>query len=313
MIDFISAIKYDCKDSAFLGNCELVHPVDKYGNARYYLQGCEKMKVTYNVISDWIKVEGSLPYYLNGHNFKFPDDQCVKAIENINAMLGDIDLWDAYVNTFESGVIIEVGEKPSDYIAHHHAVKGSKLKMRVDEKDQGRFALWHRAGEDIKIYDEGARIRQIQSKARRQEVMMSGWNPDQFYLKYEIRFTRPEWINANRSVKVRDLTEETFKNTINRNLMDQYHLLSPTRSLAMPTDKDAFSSLDVALITMSKLCDLSPEQMQDKMYKTINETGFDKKDKDARKRTIKAACQRLVEMPDSKWDLTDRIEQELLK
>lgn len=313
MIDFISVIKYDCKDSLFLGHCDLVHPTDCYGNARYYLQGCEKMKVTHNVRHDWLKIEGSLPYYLNGHNFAFPNDQCIQAIEHINAMLGDIDLWNAYVNTFESGVIMPVALKPSEYIAHHYASKGSKLKKRYDEKDRGRNVIWVRTGEEIKMYDEDARIRQMQSKDRRQEVIMSGWNPDQYHLKLEIRYTKPEWINNNKPVRMQDLTDDKFNDMLKTNLLDQYHLLSPVRSVVFPDDKKDCNSLDIALITIMRAYGESKESMKDKIYQTINDTEYDKKDKDARKRTINEAIKGLIEDETSQWDLTDNIIEEISK
>ena len=67
MIDYISAIKYQCKDNLFLGHCKAYSSrLNDVGWKTYYLNGCNKMVVQYKP-DVGLKIEGSLPYF-----FRFP-------------------------------------------------------------------------------------------------------------------------------------------------------------------------------------------------------------------------------------------------
>ena len=93
MIDYISATKYNCKDNLFLGHCKLEKIYPDSGLSLYSLEGCEKMKIWHKPEADLLKVEGSLPYFLNGNNFTFSTSELVQAIDVIDSLLGGVGLW----------------------------------------------------------------------------------------------------------------------------------------------------------------------------------------------------------------------------
>lgn len=312
MIDFISATKYKCKDSLFLGHCKLVGTYNT-GLKQYVLEGCEALKVLHQPEADWLKVEGSLPYFLQGHNFTFSTSGVVEAIDIIDSLLGGVGLWGALVNQFESGVIVPVDRKPKDYICKHTALPGSHLKKVLNEKYAGKFAMWQKAGLDLKIYDAGANILLKQGLVRREVIEGEGWNPDGHYLKCEVRYNKPELLTKGRAIVVEKLQNETFLNMLKGDLIENYHLLAPARALLPATDKKDFSSLDIVVRTLAEM-GLSLDEAKRQIYRTINQAGcLNKADKDARKAQIRKALAKMEEAPESPWDLTERLEDALAR
>ena len=318
MIDFISITKHIDKDRLYLGNCKQICIYQDSGQVLYHLQGCERMKVFYNQHTGLLKVEGSLPYFLNGHNFSFSREELVQAVEFLDSMLGQVGLWGAIVEKFENGVIVPVDAKPKEYIARHYASASSHLKKVHNDKYGGKFEMWQAKGEDIKLYDAGANLLMKQGKARRGAIELAGWSPDLHYLKLEVRYTKPEALNGSAPVLLEKLQNLNFINMLKGNLMEQYHLLSPARALVLPSDKKNFTSLDAVLFTFADVLmnvqGLPLAEAKKQIYNTINQADcLSKSDKDARKAQIRKAFGRLEEAPESKWDLTARLEEALDK
>ena len=94
--------------------------------------------------------------------------------------------------------------------------------------------------------------------------------------------------------------------------MDQYHLLSPMKTLIIPSDKKNFKSLDAVIFTLAETMlnglGLPLDMVKKQIYCTINQAQcLSKSDKDARKAQIRKAFDKLEESPSSKWDLTNKI------
>lgn len=312
MIDFLSATKYKCKDSLFLGHCKYVCAYDS-GLVQYVLEGCEKMKIWHNPKADWMKVEGSLPYFLQGHNFTFTTSALVEAVEAIDALLGGVGLWGALVNKFEYGAIVPVEGKPKDYITRHTAIPGSHLQRVLNEKYAGKFAMWRKQGLlDLKIYDAGANILLKQGLVRREVIEGAGWNPEGNYIKCEVRYNKPEVLNMDRGVLVEKMQNQSFLNMLKGELMEEYHLLSPARALVPATDKKDLNTLDIVVRTLAEVSGLSMDEAKKQIYRTINQAGcLSKADKDSRKAQIRKAVAKVEEAPGSPWDLSARLEEAL--
>ena len=315
MIDFISATKYKCKDSLFLGHCKLVTTYQE-GAALYYLEGCERLKVLYYPIADKVRVEGSLPYFLKGNNFTFSTGELVQAVDIIDSLLGGVGLWGSLLDCFENGVIVQVEARPKDYIARHSACAGSHLRKVFNEKYSGNFVMWQKQGVDLKFYDAGANILLKQGLKRREVIEGAGWNPEGDYLKWEARYTKPALLTNGVGVPLEKLQNESFLNMLKGDLMENYHNLSPARALLPATDKKDCSSLDLALRALADALingqGLSLQEAKRQVYTAINSTDcLSKADKDARKAQMRKALAKLQEAPESPWDLTKRLEDAL--
>lgn len=316
MIDFVSATKYKCKDSLFLGHCKPVQTFVESGLALYYLEGCERLKIFHYAAEDKVKVEGSLPYFLKGNNFTFSTSELVQAVEVIDTLLGGVGLWGALLDSFENGVIVPVEAKPKEYIARHYASEGSHLRKATNEKYLGKFVMWQQQGLDLKMYDAGANILLKQGQARREVIEGAGWNPEGNYLKWEARYTKPALLTRGVGVPLEKLQNESFLDMLKGDLMDNYHKLSPARALLPATDKKDCSSLDLALRALADALingqGLPLQEAKRQVYAAINSTDcLSKADKDARKAQMRKALAKLQEAPESPWDLTARLEDAL--
>lgn len=316
MIDYISATKYKCKDSLFLGHCKPVQTFQDSGLALYHLEGCELLKIWHYPAADKVKVEGSLPYFLKGNNFTFSTSELVEAVDIIDTLLGGVGLWGALLDSFENGVIMPVEVKPKEFICRHSASAGSHLRKALNEKYSGKFVMWQGQGLDLKLYDAGANIRMKQGQVRREVIESAGWNPAGNYLKFEARYTKPSLLTNGVGVPLEKLQNESFLNMLKGDLMENYHTLSPARALLPATDKKDCSSLDLALRALADALingqGLSLQEARRQVYAIINATPcLSKADKDARKAQIRKALAKLQESPESPWDLSGRLEDAL--
>ena len=318
MIDYISVIKYMHKGSPFLGHC---NQYAAYANGWlcYYIEGCEKLKVLWNPDTFQLRIQGSLMYYWQGHNFTCSMPDFVQAVEYLQEVL-QVGLWDSEVEAFEFGVIVEVGQKPKLFIQNHHARAGTGLTENEKGKDQGCFRWWEGGAEKIKMYDARKNIMQKQGLKRRELIAAAGWNPDSQYLKFEIHFLKPRLLNAGKVLLLEDLTSTANYRFYKKILLDQYKLLQPMKTLTMPTDKKDLTSADIVLLAYvegfinAEGC--TPAEAQKALYRRVNlipEEILSKSDKDSRKRQIKALFAKVKESPESQWDLTAVISKALAK
>ncbi|MGI5846894.1 MAG: hypothetical protein ACOX5T_02550 [Candidatus Cryptobacteroides sp.] len=314
MIDYVTATTYNSKVTPYLGICKLVNTY-KNGLQCYHLEGCELLEVQWNPLLRMLRVKGSLPYFFQGHNFGFPTSELIRCVDYIDGALGGVGLWGAHVECFEHGVILPVESSPKLFIANHEAVKGSRLKKSYNERHCGAFVMWSRRGEDLKMYDAGVNIKKKQGMERRKVIEDAGWNPNIDYLKFEARYRIPSLLNNGRVVLLEKLQNTEFLELLSEDLLRQYSLLHPARSLKMPVDKKDMNSLDSAIISFVEYgsnLGLSFQEIQKKIYRTINDAEcLGKPDKDSRKAQIRKAFAKLEENEVSRWDMTELLKKAL--
>ena len=318
MIDFISATKCIGKDSINLSNCRPL-PVYFNGRQKYQIEGCERLAVWHNPTAGLLKIEGSLPYWLQGHNFAFSRDGYIEAVELLQQALY-LPLWDAEVDAFEYGAIVQVESEPKQYIQRHYAPAGSKLKLNENGKDAGAFRWWADSFESLKMYDAGKNIKMKQGLRRREVIQQAGYCPTSDYLKFEIHYKSKAMpiLNNGRAVLLETLQEPGWLSHLKQNTIEQYHQLKTIRTLELPTSKKDLSSTDIlALAFVEGFMNAEGKPVQDakkELFQRINalpDTLLTKADKDARKRQLNAIFGRLKESESSPWDLTEKIEAAL--
>ncbi len=315
MIDFIEAIKHQCKYSPFLGYCNpFPCKLNQYGWETYKLQGCKEMEIHWNPQRGDLRVKGSLPYFLQGHNFAFSNKDFVEGVGILQSLLG-VGLWDAGLEAFEYGVIFPVDGKPSDYIRNHNALPKAHLYLNEKGKDKGCFRWWEDSAKVLKIYDAGKNIRMKQGLRAREVIEGAGFNPGKNYLKVEAHHKKPYLLNKGRDVVLEDLQSPEFQKVLSDNLIEYYHQLEPMRTLIQPTNKKDLSALDIVLSVLVEGMmsqGLPVEEVRKRLYSYINrQDALTRQDKDSRKATIRKAFGKLQESEESQWDLTHKIEEAL--
>ena len=261
-----------------------------------------------------LKVKGSLPYFLQGHNFSFSSSDYVEGIGILQDLIG-VGLWDAEINTFEYGCVFPIDGKPADYIRNHNALPNTHLYMNERGKYKGAFRWWENPTRDLKMYDAKKNIMLKQNMKTREAIAECGYNPELQYLKFELRHKKPHLLNGGRILVLYDLQNPDFLHQLSGTLIDQYHMLKPVRTLVQPTCKKNLSALDiVASRYVESLinCGFPIEEAKKNIYAYTNRLGcLDKRDKDSRKATIRRVFGKMQETEESHWDLTHKIEEAL--
>ena len=315
MIDFIEATQYLHKDSPFLGHCKpFPCKLNKYGWDTFTLDGCNEMQVHWNPEQCALKVKGSLPYYLQGHNFSFSNADFVEGVDLIQSVL-HIPLWDATLDAFEFGCIFPVAVKPTLYIRNHTALPEAHLYLNEKGRDKGAFRWWDDSTKALKLYDAGRNIKMKQGLKAREVIEDSGYNPEGEYLKFEAHWKKPHLLNGGRGVVLDDLQNQPFLHFLSSTLVKEYHQLQPMRTLVQPTSKKDLSAVDIAVSVLAEALmnqGLPIVEIKKRVYDYINQAPcLDKQDKDARKLTFRKAFGKLQESEESQWDLTSKIEEAL--
>lgn len=308
MIDFVEAIKYQCKDSPFLGHCKPFRSrMNDFGWETYTLQGCREMEVHFHPDTSRLKVKGSLPYFIKGHNFTCSHKDFVEGVEVLQNLL-QVPLWGAEVEAFEYGTICPVRDKPALYIRNHFAPASSRLNLNERGKDKGAFRWWSDSVKSLKLYDAGRNIRLKQDLKAREVIEEAGYDTQKNYIKFEVHHRQPFNLQG-RAITLEDLQNPSFLNFLNQHLIEQYHQLQPMRTLQPPTDKKNLSALDIAVsVYVEDLLNqgIPVAEARKKVYQFINRAEcLNQQDKDSRKATIRKAFAKLQESEKSQWDLTE--------
>lgn len=108
-----------------------------------------------------------------------------------------------------------------------------------------------------------------------------------------------------------------MQKAFNNDLYFQYKKLIPMKNYIEPNNKKDLSTPDI--IVLELLQDnldngRTAEEVKKMLYTRVNSIPDEiltKADKDARKRQIKALISKIQESPESKWDLSEKLAEEL--
>lgn len=314
MLDYIAITKYlKGKDTPYFANCKWLADYDG-GGERYAVEGCEQLEAIWNERTRIFKLRGSVPYFIQGHNFSCDKAAFVEGLEYAQALL-KIGLWDAFVEAVEVGTILEVGRRPREYIKNHHARRAAHFLENAKPKDKGNFKWWEESGGDsLKMYDAGRNILMKQGRKRREIIKEAGWNPCAEYMKIEAHIKHPERVNGGAAFLLEDCVNTEKYGLLRARLMELYSELEPMKTLETPTDKRNLRSQDLLAIALAEEymnnhncgCDEARKAMYERIN-SISDEVLSKADKDARKRQIRAIFGRMQEAAQSEFNLKDEL------
>ena len=317
MIDYVKLVIYGCKDTINLSSCQL-YSTTKYKDNYTISIGYEELKVHRKKQTGAIEIEGSLPYFYQGHNFTYSVEDYVNTIDKLQELLG-IELWEAVVDEFEFGCIFPVEEMPVSYIRNHHAEAKARMVENEKGEDNGSFRWWVDKGDSkkkarkLKLYDAGKNIKsKVQKKIR---DTIAEFVPERQYLKYELKTEKPIKL-FGRVITAFDLQTTPFQNTLASKLKELYKILKPMKELIKPADTEGLnvnSIIFYAYIEHLKNEGVSIEGAKKELYAYIDQIPVLKKA--AKKNKKDALCGKfkaLQEAPNSQWDLSVMINDALV-
>lgn len=317
MIDFIKATtSFEGKDIKILTH--LLEFVAQYSSGwqKYWLEGCNKLSVWIHPGLQLLRIEGSVAYYWQGHNFSFGKRDFVDAVQHIGNVLG-ISIWNAILDCFEYGVIIEVEEPPKQYIKYHSADPKSKLLTNEKPEDKGKFKWFSDKLVKLKMYDAGFNILIKQGLNQRDAIRASGWDEDCYYLKWEAHYLKPECLNRGVGLRLANLANPDWQDIFKEDLYLQYKRLIPMKCIITPSTKKELSTADILVLAMveeSVNRGGTIDELKKMLYSRINsipEEVLTKSDKDLRKAQIRKLLGKIKESDESIYDLSDKIQKAL--
>lgn len=317
MIDYLSATtSFEGKDINFVAHSLTLEAQYASGWKKYYLQGCERLTVWLHPGFQMLRLEGSISYFWQGHNFSFSRKDLETAISQINRILG-VPLWEASLNAFEFGNIMEVQMKPKEYIQHHAAAPKEHLILNEKPKDKGSFRWWEDKQTKLKMYDAKKNLLFKQGEDRRQIIKDSGWQESGEYLKFEAHYLKPEYLNSGRAVMLWHLCNTDWQEILKNNLYSQYKRLLPMKGIITPKEKKDLSTADILLLAMVEDSineGRTLDELRKMLYNRVNsypDEVLSKSDKDLRKAQIRKLLSKVQEAPESIYDLSHQLKEAL--
>lgn len=313
-IDFIEATGiFTGKDTPFFGHLKEWSVNKATGRHTYIIDGFRKLVFYYTPANGILVMKGSVMYFAQGHNFTYDKKTFRQTIDYLGTLL-HVNLWGMWLNILEVGTIMEVDQKPKDFIRHHREGKG--MLLYEDPKDKGHFRSFNDKQAQRKLYDAGRNIKMKQGLTLQGVIQEAGWNPEAYYLKWEVHYIKPEiWLNHGHGILLADLLNPTWEEAFKSDIYSQYKRIIPMKSIVYPSDKSDLHALDIFAIELveAKLNEgKTLQEVKKLLYDRINASAIlSKADKDARKRKVKATLEKLTESEESAWDISQKLKEAL--
>lgn len=278
----------------------------------FILKGVEKMKVRLHQEAGLLEVKANLPYYWQGHNFNFSRATMIEAIQYTSDML-NINLFQAELRRFEFGCIVEVSQKPDDFLNNHLSYKGKPFQIW---QNKSYSAITGKELQDevlkIRLYDAGLNIKQKTSTSIRQELeRTSGYDKKKNYIKFENHYKRPDIYFKNRNLFVNEILQENFMQECKKDLIETYKNIMKTGLIKIPTNKKDVNAGTLPLILLKELGILhgfNPEELLKQRVKAISEDILSQYDKKARQVQLKQNWKKIASGEGSQYDILKQLE-----
>lgn len=293
------------KDTISLAYLELESRY-KSGWDKYTLQGVNAIEVWLNPCVNKLKIRGSIPYFMQGHNFTSSPDLLEQAFLFIQDQLSTY-LFDAEVKKLEFGQIIEVSQKPEVIFSHHHNYKRSPLTRY-------KHGLVHvDNGFKLKLYNAKQNLVLKTSKDLRHGLIKSHvFNPKSEYIKVESHITNlPKSLGIN-DINTTDLLDKDFWDYCNEDLARKYSYITKTGNHRLPMKKKDINSSTMPLLVLAdkgKQYGFNPETELKQLLQSFPDELLNIHDKKARLRQLKQNLNKIMSSELSNYDLTTAIKE----
>lgn len=257
---------------------------------KYSFKGHTNLDVLWNEQTRFLKIRGSMAFVFQNHNFHFTREDFQSSIRYLQSLLG-VSLFDAQVNEFEAGALLEVPFNPKPFFNAHLEIKG----MKTIPKDYGRYF------EDsvvlVKMYDAGRRIKQVVPQSVRNALQTDyGYKPDAYYVRIENHYKKPEIRFKQRSLLVADLLTCEFGERCKLDLLTTYESIMQS-AYQLPTDKKDLSVSALYLLALKEVegrFGINAEDIILSVLKAIPEGALTKEDRKKRRAKIREDFKKLT-------------------
>lgn len=306
MYDYIDIIKQLHKDSINLNNVQYTGST-RNGDC-YEIPGCRSMKLVYNPENKLAKIQGSIPYWINGQNFDCTMYEYSKGINLMEQQL-KVKLSDAVVNKLEFGAILKAPMSANKIIAAHSAPAGIQSAIW----DNGRY--FSNPECNLKLYNAKTRIFQNLNKSTQQGLEALGFDRKAEYVKVEAHYKKPHMaLNRGAGIIVSDIFTPGFIDNAGKDLMYQYNRLMKIKTVVIPNDKKHLKTDHILLLTLAGVAENMGRDAKGLIYSLLNmvpDEVLSKNDKKARQAQIRKLLKQISVEAQSRYDLSDLLQESL--
>lgn len=247
-----------------------------------------ELNLYWNDRTNWLTISGSPAFYFQGHNFKFDANELQKGFDFLSSVVG-FNLFNAFVTTFEAGVLLTTTYKPQAIFTTHTYIKGMKSKSFES-------GIWF---EDrikrVKLYDAGKRMKKIIDKGTRNQLQTDfGYQHDTNYIRLEIHYKKPENCFKHR-VTLKDLVSEGFQNIVKSDIIQTYQSIDKTPSFVIPNSLKKPSVSNILLMLLKQDEITNGEPLKEKYHALLRTlTNLTKEDIKFRKRKFRSDLDKIT-------------------
>ena len=310
MYDYLAIEKYfHGKDTPSFNNLKWIGR-DLETHTFKISNGFSTLKVYWNEITERLQIKGSIPYFMQGHNFEFPNTLLYESVEILEQSL-QTNLLDAEVKGFEYAKILKVEQQPIQILDKHRTLHGF-------ERSQYRKGLYF---EDknlrVKFYDVGYRMKTACKRSLSILRQDFGFDDKANYLKIENHYKRPDLHFKQRHIRLENLFDKRFEKIIQEDLLKTYRQIETMKPLALPTDKKLINSSTVPIMTLNELglkYGFNPQEEIMNFLDSIPSDVLPKNDKTKRRTQLRGNFEKLqgCKKTLSEWDLSTQLANSLL-
>lgn len=309
MYDYIEISKQLYKDTANLIHLEERNKFTS-GSTLYHIPGNKPLTLIHNPESNKINISGSIPYFLNGHNFSTNNKEFYQGFEYLENLL-QISLFDSIVEKFEFFQIVETPMKANAIIKNHLAPEG--MGTFINKNGNGRTF------EDnlykLKMYNPQKRIFQVANLETQMQAEGLGFDRNKQFTKFEVHYKKPyQVLNQGHNVILSDLLNPEFINKIEDNYLQQYSRIMKPKSVKIPATKKELTTDKIILLALAESTGSTGQSVKEVLYsflKQIPDSVLTKEDKKARQAQIRKLLKIIQEEDINKYDLTELLKEKM--
>lgn len=302
--DYLEISRSLCKDKPCIDYLDWQYG-NKLGWNMFHHEGCKSLEVWLNPEATYMKIKGSIPYFIAGQNFSTGLEDFKSGIDYLASIL-ELNLYYSEVKAFEFGTTINLPFMPKYLFDSHLKIKGMKSRLF----DNGKYF------EDqlvrVKMYDAGINLKKKLDRHEREKLKVNcGYDPLCNYLKIENHYKKPCVSFKLRTIQVIDLIEEPFQSMCKNDLLEKYTSIIKTSEMQIQ-DKKQLSSSTIPLMILKEYEALLPKNAEELIKQKIKSFPSDimsKEDKKSRVRQLKSNFQKIESLNKCQYDISEMIKE----
>lgn len=311
-LDYIEVTKFTGKDKP---NLEYLQKEAIYPNAeRYSFQGCKKIEIWNYPERNQITLKGSLPYFINGHNYYSILEDWIEGIDYISNCI-NLNFYSGLVDCVEFGTIQEIPFSENAFLRNHIKMPG----MQSKEYLKGHIIT----GKEfisptlkVKLYDSNRNIKNKLDKSIQEELRrLYGWDREKHYIKLENHYKKPE-AHFRGNVYLNEILSSEFQQILKIELINTYKRIMKTGNVRLPERKADINAGTIPLIILKELESVYHFNIEDMLkakLKEIPEDILSLSDRKARHKILRDNLKKISISGKSEFDISELLEAKIQK